>query len=259
VLALIWPEYDHCLVHPDLHVHICFVHPPHHLGNWVSCVLLLAALAWVATKVARAGAELKQGRRWLSGLLRHAHYRPDLDAQVLPVAAPLCLLVGFFRSVVVVSNGLVDQVDEEDLRVILSHERAHAARRDVLFRWIARFTTLFMLPGARATLLDTIELTSEQSCDDAAARTVGDRLRVAETILKVERLCSQVRLPSMRLAVSFGGHRISERVTALIEPQRRVGNLSFLMSGLALSCCSMLAASPYVHHCTESLLAALTH
>ncbi|HKO92331.1 MAG TPA: M56 family metallopeptidase [Polyangiaceae bacterium] len=259
LLALAWPAYDHCLGHEDLHVHLCFVHRPAHLGNWGSSLLLLAALAWISVRLALAGVELGKGQRWAARLIGHAGERPELGVRVLPILAPVCMVVGVFRPVIVLSRGLLQRVDSDDLQVILGHERAHAARADVRFRLLARATTLFMLPGARKRLLEALELASEQSCDDAAARLVGDRLKVAEAILKVERMFGELPSTSPALAVSFGGTRVDERVRSLLEPQPRLGSLVLTGGCLAVACGSVLATGAYVHHWLESLLGLLTH
>ncbi|MEO8179758.1 MAG: hypothetical protein ABI895_13065 [Deltaproteobacteria bacterium] len=157
------------------------------------------------------------------------------------------------------SRGLLAGICPEQVAVILHHERAHAARRDILARLVARAGTVFMWPSARAHVLGALELAAEQSCDEIAASNVGDRLQVAEAILKVERLLQMTAPTLSPLAATFGGDTVPQRVSALLEAPKRSGNVVLLGSLFALMLCGVLATSGPLHHLTESLLEALVH
>jgi Zn-dependent protease with chaperone function len=258
-LALLWPEYDHCLQHDDQHLHLCLLHLPSHVGNATSWLALMLVALWTSARMGRALVELCRASRSASALRAHGKPDPVLGTTVLPTATPLCLLVGIFRPTLFLSEGLLAGVSEPELAVILHHERAHGARSDVLLRLVARAATVFMWPSARSRLLGALELAAEQSCDEVAAYAVGDRLQVAEAILKVERLLQVVAGRIEPLAIAFGGETVPQRVTALLEAPRRAGNVAALALGFALILCGVLALSSPLHHLTESLLEALTH
>lgn len=255
VLALRWPAHDHCLAHHG-HVHLCFLHPPAHAGGPASWLLLALILGWVAVHTAAALAELLRAARAAGRCLDPRYDDARLGARVLPTETPLCMLVGLLRPEVVVSAGLVAQVSRTDLAVMLHHERAHALRRDTLVRLLAFAATVFMWRPARARLLHALTLSAEQSCDEAAGRAVGDRLRVAEVILKVERLLHPPPAALSGVAASFGGD-VPARVEALLEPPRPAGTLARPVALLALALLGLLAASDPLHHLTESLLGTL--
>jgi hypothetical protein len=259
LLAMLWPEYDHCLIHSDHHVHLCFVHLPAGLGNAASWLVLGGLMAWASSRWVRALMQLFRARQCFSKLRAHGKREPALGASVLPTATPLCLVAGIFKPTIVLSEGLVAQLSQQDIAVILHHERAHGARRDILLRLVARAATLFMGPGSRSRLLAALDLAAEQSCDELAAVQVGDRLQVADTILKVERLLLAAPPGLAPLAMAFGGNSVPERVSALLEARRQSGNTILLASSFALILCGVLAASAPLHHLTESLLGALTH
>jgi Zn-dependent protease with chaperone function len=258
-LAWIWPEYDHCLRHDDHHVHVCLVHLPRQLGNATSCLVLVVIAGWLSARAARALVALYRAWRCTSQLREQGHGDALLGANVLPTLAPLCFIAGVFRPTLFLSHGLLEAVAPEHLAVILHHERAHAARRDILLRLVAQAATLFMWPPARASLLAALDLAAEQSCDEVAAARVGDRLQVAETILRVERLLQKAASRLAPLAVAFGGDSVPQRVAALLEAPRRSGSAALMLAGFASLVCAVLAASTPLHHLTESLLEALVH
>jgi len=258
LLGLVWPEYDHCLVHPGTHVHLCLVHLPKHLGNVGSCLVLLAAAVVLSARAGNAVIGLTRASRLRSRLLAQGAHEPDLSAWVLPTKQPLCLSAGVFRPAVVVSEGLLGAVTREQLGAVLAHERAHATRNDTLFRLLARAATVFMWPAARRRVLQAIEVAAEQSCDEAAARVIGDRLAMAEVILKVERLLHPMPGGLAPLALSFGGTAVELRVSALLESPR-TEHRSIAVVLLALLLVALFAVSEPLHHLTETLLGALTH
>lgn len=257
VLALGWPAFDHCLVHPG-HVHLCVVHLPERWAN----PQLLVGLSFVAALLAgRVGLGLRKlwlASRLSSRLVAGASPDPAIGARVLPIARPLCLLVGVFRPSIVISRGLVSSVTEAELHAVLWHERAHAERHDTLVRLLARVATSFLLPRARRSLIQALDLTAEQSSDEASASVLGDRLAMAETILKVERLLHPAPAELSALSVSFGGTSVPARVTALLaEPldkRPRLPTIVATLSGIAL-----LGGGPELHHAAETLLGFITH
>jgi Zn-dependent protease with chaperone function len=259
LLAIAWPAYDHCLVHDDHHVHLCLVHLPHHVGNAASCVALLLVIAWTLARATRALADLHGAARSISQLRLHGRGDAELGATVLPTATPICLLAGVFEPILFLSSGLFSAVGPDAIQVILHHERAHAARRDILLRLVARASTLFLWPSSRVRLLAALELAAERSCDEYAASMVGDRLQVAEAILKVERSLHASGSRLSPLSVAFGGETVPQRVSALLEAPPRSGNVALLAAAFGALSCGVLASSGPLHHWTESLLAALVH
>jgi len=259
LLALTWPEYDHCLSHGDHHLHICLVHLPRHLGNGTSWLVLALGVGWLLGKSTLALSELYRAWKSVSRLRVNGERVPAIGASVLPTAAPLCVLAGIFRPTLFLSQGLLAGIAPEQITVVLHHERAHAARRDILIRLLARVGTVFMWPSARARLLGALDLAAEQSCDEVAAASVGDRLQVAEAILRVERLLQTTSFRLAPLAVEIGGSSVPERVAALLEAPRHSGNAIPLGVGFILMLTGVLGASAPLHHLTESLLEALVH
>jgi hypothetical protein len=258
LVPLVWPEHDHCLAHDDGHLHMCAVHLPPRLGNGLSWLVLLLGVGWCALRLSRGLAKLRRASRIAAGLLAHGRRDDRSGAVVLATDTPLCMLVGVIRPVLVMSEGLLGALSAASLAVVRHHEEAHAQRRDTLVRLVARAGSVLMRSSSRARLLDALELAAEQSCDEIAAASLG-RVRVAETILAVERMLS-TRPPELRpVAAFFGGQAVQERVVALLDEPRHEGRAAVVITGLVVVLGVLLAASAPLHHLTESLLGALVH
>ncbi|MGC2917659.1 M48 family metalloprotease, partial [Pseudomonas aeruginosa] len=57
------------------------------------------------------------------------------------------------------------RLDPTQLRVVLAHELAHIANRDVLHRLFAVVLWSILLPGTRRRVVRDLELAVEQRCD----------------------------------------------------------------------------------------------
>lgn len=259
LLALVWPGFDHCALHDDVHVHLCLVHLPRQAGNAASWLVLLLVLSWTSWKFVRMATQLYRASRCAARLKAQGPIDTELGATVLPTETPICLLAGLARPTLLLSQGLLAGMDPGQVAILLHHERAHAARHDILSRLLARLGTVFMWPSPRSRLLAALELAAEQCCDEAAGSRVGDRLQVAATILQVERLLQAAGPRLAPLAAAFGGDTVPQRVSALLEARKHSGNLAGLIAGLIFTLCAILASSGPLHHLTESLLGALTH
>src|SRR5262249_50433237 len=67
--------------------------------------------------------------------------------RVLPVEEPQAFVLGMLKPRVYLSQGLLETLSPDDLRLVLAHEKAHARRRDPLRRFVAAVGLLFHLPG----------------------------------------------------------------------------------------------------------------
>ena len=262
LIALVDPSADHCMSHGGEHAHLCFVHLPGATMHLELVALLVTATAYCALRLADAGLGVLRAARVTQALVRTAQRDEKRDLIVIESHLPVCLTVGLMTPRVVISRGLLAGLTPEEQAVALTHERAHAARRDALMRLIARATAALHLPGVGAWLLRELEVAAEQCCDEAAATAAGDRLLVASTILKVERLvrasgsgptaCADV-------AVALGTCAVERRVEALlvaprVEPSLRLaGALTIAALGAALACADGL------HHLAESALSRIAH
>lgn len=243
---------DHCPAHAG-HVHLCLHHLPAS-GPWLVGAVGLGGFVVVT------GTALVRALRTAALAARLAGARSfELPSGAGVVESPraFALTAGWFRPRVLVSTALVARLTPAQLEIVVTHERAHAERRDALAVTVARVLALAHLPFVRRGLLADLTLACEQACDDAAARGCGDRVLVAETILAAERAAGSPPFAAPGLA--FGGSEIGSRVEALLAAPVDGAPPRHLRWIVLAAAAALASAAPHVHHWTETLLDHLPH
>ncbi len=242
---------DHCTRHTD-HPHLCLVHPTASFtpALFVLAILLAGPLVIAA---ARRTARVVASLRTLTGL-RRAVSEP-LAEGIRTIRSPRCfsMAVGVRNPVVVVSSGLTEALEREQLGVVVAHERAHVRRRDSLVRSLAALLSFPLLPTCRRQILDELELASELACDEEAAGFVGDRLLVAETLVAVERLGAAFTRALPVTSSGIAGGTLPARVRAMLADPIDAKPSRSGWRWLAVPLLALLAAAP-VHHAAEHLV-----
>lgn len=154
-------------------------------GGWFcyGCALLLLAVA--------GGVALHWiWEYWRSYRRAHLQALAQVDlhgspAYVLDLEIPFAAQVGVWNAQLVVSRGLLEQLDDEHLRAVIAHEEAHRHYRDTLWMfgvgWLRRLTG--WLPNTEALWQELLTL-RELRADRWAAQRV-DPLLLGEALLQV--------------------------------------------------------------------------
>lgn len=246
---------DHCHQHADTHAHFCLIHRPDGAVYGADLqvglmVLGLAILTFVGTRLWR----LRRSSESLRQLVRTA--RPDAARQAwwIETEQPVALSVGVMRSQTLLSSGLMKLFPERLLDSIVMHERAHARRRDGLWRIVTELMSFGHMPSTRRMILSELELACEQACDEEAGEFLGDRVQIAEALLAMERLRQDTR-EAVPAALAFGEHQLPARVESLLaaSPGHRSTRRWMVALGLGAVLGAILVADP-LHHFTESLI-----
>lgn len=146
--------------------------------------------------------------------------------------------IGFWRSQLFVSQGLLDTLDADHLEAVLLHERAHAHYHDTFwFFWLGCLRqTMPWLPNTNE-LWEELLLLRELRADRWAAQYL-DGLLLAESLLE---MVSHNMLPSETFAAAFGStntsDRLEERINFLLsepEPLPQFSWRSLFWLGFAL-------------------------
>lgn len=137
------------------------------------------------------------------------------SCRLLDTEVPYSAQVGLWHPTLVVSQGLVDLLDEDHLQAVLTHEAGHGYYRDTFWffwlGWVRRLTA--WLPQTQL-LWQELVLLREIRADRWATQAV-DHLTLAESLVQV----AQAPLMSPHAAAfscSVVGDRITERIDALL-------------------------------------------
>lgn len=256
------PELDHCTLHEDAHPHLCFVHMPKvSLHAWALGMLLVLGLL-AAWRLALGVRRWSRATEALRTLAQTSCTDAALGVRVIETRDPVCLTTGLLRPSILLSRGLLNTLTEEERGIVLLHERAHIARRDLFSQALAQAFACLHLKPARDWILRELALAAEQASDEAAAQQVGDRLAVASALLRVERLAQGQDAARFGMALAFGGKghgSLTRRVESLL--QAPVAQRSLMPHALVALLCAatLLALGGQLHHLTESLLSIAAH
>lgn len=124
---------------------------------------------------------------------------------------------------IVVSSALVELLDEDEQRVVLAHEHAHARHRHDRYLLTAELATA-VIPLLHP-LSSRLQFSLERWADEAAVNACGDRRLVARTLGKVA-LNSVTPVGAM----SFAGLGVPARVAALLAPPMDAPRSSALLA-----------------------------
>jgi beta-lactamase regulating signal transducer with metallopeptidase domain len=158
-----------------------------------------------------------------------------------------------------VSRSLLSELEGDAQAVVFAHEHAHVARRDALYSTLGRVLAAFHFSWIARWLVRELDIAAEQVCDEEAARAVGDRLSVASTIVRVQRMVRGYAVTSASpVAVSLVLHAVERRVASLLEAAPARTSLRGPIAVVAVVTTTLLALSAELHHVAEFLLSGLT-
>lgn len=243
---------DHCAAHGD-HPHFCLIHATVAMSPVAGA--MLALFAALVLRTARSGvAGLRSGLRETRWLVRRRIRALAPGVHLIDSPEPIALTHGIVFPEIWISQALYAALDEEERAIVLAHERAHARRRDSARLLFAGIAATLHRAALREPLLRALRLATEQACDASAARRVGDPLRVASTLLRVERLMRGTRPPALHGAAALVDTSLPARIEALLAtPQPPPRAPRRWPAGWLLLVAALLLASP-LHHLAEHVL-----
>jgi Zn-dependent protease with chaperone function len=176
-------------------------------------LLGVLALSWVRTARTRG-----RHRALLELVVRPSAAAPD--ARLLEHPAPVAFCIPGARPLLVLSSGMVAELDDDQLAAVVAHERAHLAEHHHLYLlpFVAWEAALPVLPAAARAHAAVRELV-EMRADDRALATLGGpepRRTLARAIVAAAGAAGGGQVPSGALAVA--GAAVRERVVRLLAP-----------------------------------------
>lgn len=171
-----------------------------HLLAWAALAVAGAILVWLALAGSRTLRATRAADPRRLGAGQPTKTEGGVPVYVLPVERPVAFAVGLRRARVVVSQGLMDLLSEEERRAALAHEVAHVRGGHPALLLLGRVMAQAFgaLPPVRRAFA-SLRRELEASADDQAVRAVGDPEVVASAIAKVG-LAGAVPAPGAALA-----------------------------------------------------------
>ena len=228
--------------------HLCPFHPPPAwpLAFVAAAVLVAAALAPTARWL-----QLARGCWAGMGIVRGAAGDNE-GPQLARLDEPNAITSGLLRPKVIVDALWWRGLEPVERAVVLSHEQAHASRRDPLT--LAVILALgALLPSTQAErIILAWEDHAELIADRHAARELGNPVLVAQTLLRLHKRSSLI--PGF--VTSWAGGRLERRVRALLADDGGAQPLDpdldgVVLLGLAAVSALVLGCGPWLHSFVE--------
>jgi Zn-dependent protease with chaperone function len=186
------------------------------IGCFISGALILFASGSLLKLAIQGDRSIRQVRHYPTQTIGQT------TARIIEFDLPYSAQIGFWRSQLVISRGLLTALDQEHLTAVIAHEQAHVEYRDTFWffwlGWIRSFS--FWLPNT-AVLWQELLLLRELRADRKAAESV-DFLLLAESLLAVAK--APLEFPAWCVSLNDAqiGDRLQERIDSLLNPTESV-------------------------------------
>ncbi|MBW4582299.1 MAG: M56 family metallopeptidase [Tildeniella nuda ZEHNDER 1965/U140] len=206
------------------------------MSYWLAVGFLAVAGVLILKLMVEGQRSLRQVHTYSQVALRGRYGR------LLATPIPFIAQVGFWRSELVVSQGLLDTFSTDHLDAVLTHEQAHAHYHDTFWffwlGWLRHLST--WLPQTEA-LWQELLLLRERRADRWAAQTV-DPLLLAESLLQ---MVQAPELYAETICATFSSatprNRLEERIDALLSvPEALQPANPWMWTWLLLVCLPLL-------------------
>lgn len=217
------------------------------VAGWILGVVLLSLRmlrGWRCLRRLRLSAEAADAAWRASFSSLCETMRVSRPVQLLAsAAAPVPMVVGWLKPVVLVPAGLFAGLSAAQLEAVLAHELAHIRRHDYLANMLqAAVETVFFYHPAVWWVSARMRKEREHCCDDIASSTAGSALAYARALTALEEFRGVAAVPAG--AVSVAGGSLLGRVRRLLgvdprEPGTAVpwvmGIVAMVVAALAFS------------------------
>ncbi len=208
---------------------------------WLAGVGLLT-VGWLGTHTRAAAFLLRCQTGQVSSLVDEIRQRFRIRRNIRVVhheKIPVPLAMGIFRPTVFFPLGATNWPDEK-VRVVLLHELAHVARRDLLWQNLVRLACIVYWPLPTVWYLaHRVKTEQELACDDMVLQSGQRSSDYAEVLLGLSKNLSGARIPQAGITM-VRRKTVSKRIDAILDVKTRrnpVGRLLglSLLGGVILS------------------------
>lgn len=231
----------------------------HHMDvfNWLSWhgATLIIALVFCSTILVIKFIQLKSHQKDLSNLasLSKPFSRGVFEIELAESSA---FTAGFINKKCFITSGMLKEMTEKEIAVILAHEKAHARMNDPLKKWIFSIFTAFFIPSLAAHLKLHMILAMEQAADKAVVNGEVSSTFVASTLVKAARLNALYSpVKNNELVANFGADVLEQRVYFLLG-QLDLKPVNKIVTAILITLIISVSVSSIdgVHHLIETVL-----
>ena len=164
------------------------------------------------TKISPAGAYWENRVQQLS--IQFGIYKIVAIVQSGLVNVPM--VVGYFKPLILVPIGLLNNLSKEEVEAIICHELAHVKRRDYLVNILQSFMELlFFFNPAVSWISGLIREERESCCDDLAVLNTNNKAGYISALISCEEF--QMNKPAYAMAMSGDENQLVKRVKRMVS------------------------------------------
>ena len=154
---------------------------------------------------------------------------PDISLGIVDLSAPLAMAVGGRRPTVLVSTGLMDLLDRDEVETVVAHEVMHLKHHDAEFKVFSRVFSRIVFFDPFSKFFDpAVHREREYLADEAGGRSTGKPAALASALLKIA-AWGAVPKSAWGLSIHGLGRGIFSRYPPVDERVRRLLLLSDLL------------------------------
>lgn len=183
-------------------------------------------------------------------LLKDKKMLPPPSVRIISDEDPVIFTVGAKRPAILLSEPLIEMLDEKQLRVAIAHEIAHIIRRSnmtTLFTFIARLV-MFYNPVSLLVFRRILQ-DDEQVCDDITVSMTNDPHALASTLraFYMEKTEETSRIRALKESIESSSHNLllEERITRL-EVKKADRNNAFMWGRYALTIMAIIVINYFI-------------
>ncbi|MDV7765291.1 M56 family metallopeptidase [Peribacillus sp. CSMR9] len=143
------------------------------------------------------------------------------DILVVNADQPLAFTLGFRRPFIVLSTGLIQLLELDELEAVVEHEAFHKKRYDPLVIFILQLIShsLWFVPLTK-WCYKNYKIISELLADEYAINKMGTDLGISAALLKlIKHFCSDKSTP---VIVHFSNESVNYRLQQLVDPHKTI-------------------------------------
>lgn len=188
------------------------------------CALMLGRIATSYFRLSRLRRSLHRlpdfQRHRMSRLATIFGLKRQVRIRTSPTVA-MPMTIGVARPLIIVPEGLLENLSQAEFESIVAHELAHIKRCDYLTNLWQRVIQAFLFFHPAVWLIGKqLAVERELACDDWAVKLTGEPHRYASCLTRLAELLRERRIPTLAAGIIIGKHVVSRRIEMILNTNR---------------------------------------